>query len=60
MRETHSGQTFQTIEGKYIFLVIPIFMIIRELIDEDDFPGNNVHQIVVGTGGGGFHRDSTL
>jgi hypothetical protein len=30
-----------------------------ELIDEDDFPGNNVHQIVVGTGGGGFHSDST-
>jgi hypothetical protein len=29
------------------------------LIDEDDYPDNDVHQMVVGTGGAGFHIDSS-
>ena len=44
--------------GKIYFSGHSHFYDHSELIDKDDSPGNNVHQIVVGTGGGGFHSDS--
>ena len=52
-------QSLSNNRGKIYFSGHSHFYDHCEIIDEDDFPGNNVHQIVVGTGGGGFHSDST-
>ncbi len=51
--------SFTEKKGKIYFCGHDHFYDHSILLDDDDFPGNDAHQIIVGTGGGYFHSDST-